>query len=1515
MQNVHHPLGLESLKQFPCYFIPNAGQVMDPRVGYFSKGAAYDAFFKATEASFTFFKRQPKPGSITDLLHEDQGLRLDFRFLNARTDVEPEGKSQAIGKVNWMKGSHPNQWHTDIPTYHEIFYRELWPCIDLVFRSEGTAIKYEYRVRPSGDLQSIQFTYVGADGLSLDREGNLVIQTQLGELLDPSPVIYQEKEGRRMAIAGSFQLISDEQQSFRIGFIVSEPYDPDYTLIIDPGISFSTYLGGASNDFATTIQLDSDGNLYIAGQTSSANFPVTPGVFQQLQGGGDDAFVTKLNPTGSALIYSTYLGGSGSDSASKIALDAANNVYVIGTTFSSNFPVTPGAIQPTKLSPADTTFVTKLNSTGSSLLYSTYLGGSDSDTGSSIAVDSAGNAYVAGSARSSNFPVTPGAFQANLRGEADAFVAKLNPAGTALLYSTYLGGSALDESTGLTIDASGHAYVIGVTSGAPDFPTTPGAFQTELIGFGNAFISKLNPEGTGLVYSTLLGGSGIGDVAFDIKVDAEGNAYVTGNANNSADFPTTPGAFQTELKGFQDIFVTKLNSAGSALVYSTLVGGFGNDQGISIAIDTAGNAYITGVTTSADFPITAQAFQPELIGTSNAYVTKLNPTGSALVYSSYLGGSGSTNRGAGIVINTVGEAYVTGFTNSANFPVTDGAFQTVLNGSIDGFVTKIVLLDKMSLSKVPDRTDVLTGESVTYFITITNTGEVPLTNIQIADPLIGFTDMIPALAVGEAITVQAPFIVPAGTVPRQITNTVTVLSDQIPIGLTASTTINVVAMPTLIFRKSVVPTVAAPGSTVVFEINASNVGDVAFTNLLLTDSLLGIHETIDQIEVGATLSLSVPYQVPLDAPIGSTIINTAEISGDNLQLMRATTILQVQDSLHLELEKTSDRTTVIPGGTVRFTITLRNSGNLPLTNIVVTDYLIGQNFTVPRLDAGQTETIQVLFLVPLETPPGIYLNSVDAVSDQTPSVTASVEVEVLPSPFIGVLKVPNTTEASAGQLVNYRITIANPGNVALTGIRVTDPLLGIDTAIPDLAIGAEQELSFPFSIPADALVGDEIINILTVISNETGPVQVLSTIKVIARGLSLTKTADAAVAAPGSTINYTMTVTNLLNSPQTNVTLSDPLLGIHEIVPILPAAGTFVTTASMTVPVDSADGSLIRNTFSASSDQTPLQRIAADVVVVAAPGQSTSLSLRKLPDRTLAALGETITYTVEVSNTGNHPASRIRLLDSMTGTQKFIPALAPGQTQRVQFLFTIPIDAKLGTLFLNRVTAQWPERPEGMIAQSDARVLAGLPRFLLQLTNVVNRPLAAPGEMVFFTITVTNNSPLTLTDVHVVHPLTRFHTAIPSMAPGGNQSFVRPFTIPTDAVGATEINGTAYAFSDQTPLQQAQALVTVTSLPNLSLTKTVDRAEGSSGDTVFFTVRFRNTGNIVLNHLNFNDSLIHLQTRMESFPIGADQSIRIPFLLPDVSEDTIIVNRVFVSSDNGPTLHAEASVNVIVDEE
>jgi len=677
----------EAYWRLPLHFEANQGQT-DPQVKFLARGTRHTLFLTSTEAILVRIGQEPAPTGNPDTREQATGTVLRMTVLGANPQPRVAGREELPGKANYFIGNDPARWQTNVPIYAKVHYRDIYPGIDLIYDGSQHQLEYDFIVSPGADPDTISLGFQGGHSLEVNTQGDLVLHTAAGALHQRKPFIYQEVDGVRREIPGRYAL----KDAYRVGFQVAA-YDASRPLIIDPVLVYSTYLGGTGGEAGSGIAVDTAGNAYVTGMSFSTNFPTTAGVFQTAAPSEGNVFVTKLNPTGSGLVYSTYLGGSGNDGGKGIAVDPAGNVYVTGFTASSNFPTTPGAFQ-TAFGGGSNAFVAKLNPSGSELIYSTYLGGIGLNAAEALAVDAAGNAYVTGLTASSNFPTTPGAFETTYpAGGVHAFVTKVNPKGSGLVYSTYLGGRAANGEVGrgIALDIAGNAYIAGQTD-STTFPTTPGAFQTTYGGGRyDAFLTKVNPAGSGLVYSTYLGGNA-DDGGKGIAVDPAGNVYVTG-FTASSNFPTTPGAFQTTYGGgVRDTFVAKVNPAGSGLVYSTYLGGSGNDGGTaaSIAVDAAGNAYVTGATDSPNFPA-SNAVQGVIGGGSDAFVTKVNPAGSGLIYSTYLGGIGF-DGGEAIAVDAAGNAYVTGRTSSTNLPTTPGAFRSTFGGGLfDAFVAKIAM--------------------------------------------------------------------------------------------------------------------------------------------------------------------------------------------------------------------------------------------------------------------------------------------------------------------------------------------------------------------------------------------------------------------------------------------------------------------------------------------------------------------------------------------------------------------------------------------------------------------------------------------------------------------------------------------------------------------------------------------------------------------------------------------------------------------------------------------------------
>ena len=690
----------DAYRNLPLAFVPNEGQT-DPRVRYAACVGGASFWFTSTEV-------------VLALPTARQGMALRLRFAGATPTPLIEGRQAGTGRVSYFHGKDPAKWQRGLPTYHELVYRELWPGIDMAVHGAEGRLKYEFVVRPGAAVDRIRLQYEGAERLALDGAGNLQVRTTAGTLTDERPTSFQLIDGRRMPVESRYRLGKRSSYGFAVG-----AYDRRYPVVIDPGVAYSTFLGGDETEGGYGIAVDSARSVYLTGETRSTNFPTTPGAFDVTLGNPNlgDAFVTKLDATGS-LVYSTYLGGTFGDFGIGIAVDAAGNAVVAGMTSSSDFPTTAGAFDESP-NGVDDVFVTKLNTTGSALVYSTFLGGIGFDWAFALAVDAAGSAFVTGQTTSSDFPTTAGSFHPSYIAGRDGFVTKLDPAGASLAYSTYFGGtgSVPFDATwpyGIAVDSAGSAYVSGHTD-SPSFPLTAGAFDTSLDLGWDVFVTKFDAAGSTLIYSTLLGGSE-NDLSRGIAVDGAGQAYVTG-FTQSSNFPTTPGAFDTSLAG-NNAFITKLNATGSALLYSTYLGGSASDFASRIAVDGAGSAYVTGYTVSADFPTTAGAFDTSLGGGEDGFVTKLDPSGSALLYSTFLGGSFGDDL-YDIAVDGSGNAYLIGASVSPDFPTTPGAFDTSI-GSRDAVFVKLEtngVPALLTLSPVAGNEPVATSHTVTAHAT------------------------------------------------------------------------------------------------------------------------------------------------------------------------------------------------------------------------------------------------------------------------------------------------------------------------------------------------------------------------------------------------------------------------------------------------------------------------------------------------------------------------------------------------------------------------------------------------------------------------------------------------------------------------------------------------------------------------------------------------------------------------------------------------------------------------------
>ena len=611
-------LTTQRLGNMPLAFTQNNGQ-WDKRV-LFRADAGLATVWITTEGTYyQFTRRIPKEAEMSvpadpflprKFSHDSDSLEqmiVKASFVGANPITEAAGDQAMEYKCNYFLGNDPAKWRTDVPNYRVAVLKEVYPGVDLRYYGNGDGkLEYDFVVSPGADPSQIAVRYEGAKSVSVNASGELVVETNWNTVVEQHPVVYQIDGGTRREIICVYSMRGDNT----FGFTFEDDYDPALALVIDPALVYSTYLGGSSGDLLMWdgIAVGRSGCAYVTGSTGSLDFPTQNAFDPSYNGGGSDAFVTKFSSSGNSLIYSTYLGGSFYDYGTGIAVDSFECAYVMGTTHSGDFP-TQNAYQPSNNGTCYNAFVTKLSSSGNSLLYSTFLGGSGCDYSGGIAIDGSGCAYVTGLANSSDFP-TLNAYDASFNGGWDCFVTKLSPSGSALIYSTYLGGSGADEAMSIAVDDSGAAYVTGYTS-ATDYPPT------------------------------------------------------------QSDFPTKNGYDMHYNGGNIDAFVTKFSSSGNELVYSTFLGGLNNERGYGIAVDHSGCAFVTGYTWSPDFP-TQNAYDASSNGSSDAFVTKLSSSGNSLIYSTFLGGSGDEGELSDIDIDGSGCGYVAGSTSSSDLPRRNG---------------------------------------------------------------------------------------------------------------------------------------------------------------------------------------------------------------------------------------------------------------------------------------------------------------------------------------------------------------------------------------------------------------------------------------------------------------------------------------------------------------------------------------------------------------------------------------------------------------------------------------------------------------------------------------------------------------------------------------------------------------------------------------------------------------------------------------------------------------------------
>ena len=675
----------QSLISGPVAFVQNVGQW--PATARFQAwGGTHGALWLANDALWitmlepvddTVGREPDEAGTWPEPASADrQGVNIRLRFLDANPAATIEGGEQLSTKISYFIGADEAGWRAQVPVWNRVRYVDLYPGVDLDMGQAAGGWSWRLTNREAQPSQPVRLAVDGADAVTV--EGNTLVLSALGQQVSlPLPEAafgYQVVAGQVFEVAPSATDAAPVQQ-----------IEPDRA---PNGLLFSTFLGGVFEDVGRASAVDYAGRVVLGGWTESYNFPVTPGAFDVTHNGLLDAYAARLSADGAALDYATFFGGSGIDGSQSVAVDHLGRVYVAGWAESAGFPITAGAFDRTFNGMSDA-FVLRLREDGAALDYSTYLGGVEWDKSVAVAVDGSYRAYVGGYLYSTDFPTTAGAYDRTHNGNRDGFLTRMNADGSGLDYSTFLGGVASDWLWAVAVDGGGRAYVTGATTSA-NFPTTFGAYDPTFNGGTDAFVARFTNTGNALEYSTFLGGGGA-DHGYAIAFDSNSRAYVTGETISN-NFPTTGNAFDRTFNGQVDAFVARVNAGGESLSYSTFLGGSDVDRGQGVAVDSAGRAHVVGNTLSADYPTSSDAFDRNINGSMDAFVTRISNSGDSLSYSTFIGG-GSDDWAFGVHVFDANTMAVVGDTISGNFPVTFGAFDPYFNGFTDAFALKLASVD------------------------------------------------------------------------------------------------------------------------------------------------------------------------------------------------------------------------------------------------------------------------------------------------------------------------------------------------------------------------------------------------------------------------------------------------------------------------------------------------------------------------------------------------------------------------------------------------------------------------------------------------------------------------------------------------------------------------------------------------------------------------------------------------------------------------------------------------------
>ena len=1520
----------------PLGFEDNQGQT-DSRVRFLSRGVGYSLFLTPTEAVLALRKgRTEKPerrfagsklAGESSKVGAQAVLRMQLAGGNTRAGMI--GLDELPGKSNYFIGNDPAQWRTNVPNYRKVAARGVYPGIDLVYYGSQRRLEYDFVIAAGADPRAIRLAFEGANHLRIDSQGSLIASVQGGEVSFERPIAYQEAPGgAKQPVVARYVIKGRRSVGFEVG-----KHDPGRSLIIDPTLAYSTYLGGSSIDGANAIAVAPDGSAFIAGGTFSSDFPTAHPLQPNAGGPHDfpqDAFVAKISPDGSSLLYSTYLGGENTDIAYGVAVDSLGEAYVVGTTDSPHFPVTPNAFNTlcggdgkcgASWNPQGYTvwngFVTKLNVEGSALIYSGILGYYENVACHAIAVDGAENAYVTGEVGPNiqetvpleapelppplfpilnGFETTLGNNGASFGGNGtDAFIVKIDATGSEILYSSYLGGGDEDVGFGVAVDGSANAYVTGVTYSF-DLPTTANALNAAYAGAGDAFLTKVDTNATGaasLVYSTYLGGSGL-DQGNGVAVDASGNAYVAGLTTSKANtlgFTIPAGAYQANCKLDSlsvcegDAFVAKFSLGGTpSLIYFTYLGGSLADSANGIALDSNDDAYVTGSTVSTDFPIAGAVFQPAYGGgNADAFVTELNSAGSELVYSTYLGGS-NTESGNGIAVDmgNPASAYVAGQTCSIDFPLAN-ALQPAYGGNCDAFISKVSFLEGIALNPAglvfPAQS--LGTSSPPQTVTLTNGDNTQtITNINVTGADAGDfseTNNCPAtLAPGVQCTITVIFTPTAAGIRKALVTIV----DSAPgspqsISLTGSTSTVGLSPSSLAFGNQQVGVASNPQALTV-----ANNGTTPLT--ISTVNVSGAFSqandcTTAPLQPTTNCVVNVTFNPTAPGPsVGAlTLIDNAPGS-PQVVLLTGTGV--AAPAVSLSTSNLTFSSQVVGTTSTPLSVNLNNVGGSPLiiTNVSVTGDFAETNSCGSSVGSGANCTLSITFA---PTANGNRYGSV-TITDNAANSPQTISLSGIGGPAPTVTLLPTTltfaTQTVTTTSAPQPVTLTNTGAALLNiaSIVASASFAQTNNCGASLAVGASCTISVTFSPTTAGPLGGTV----TFTDNAPNSPQTVS----------LTGTGQLApvVSLSPATLTFTNTNVGATSAPQT-VTLSNTGSAALTISGVA-ASGDFAQTNNCGVSVAAGNFCTISVTFTPTASGNRYGTITIADNAVNSP-QTILMAGNSSAAAAVAFLPASLTFTSQIVNTTSAPQNAVLTnsggaamsITSIVASGDFAETNSCGQTLASGASCTIAVTftptasgPRAGAV---TVTDNAPGSPQTLPLMGNggqAPVVTLAPTSLTFVGQVVGSTSAAQPV----TLTNTGSSALSITSIAVSGDFAQLNTCGSSVAPGTACTISVTFT-PTalgNRYGTVTITDNA-ANSPQTVLLAGDGLpVPVVSLSVTSLTFSSQSLGTTSAPQ---TVTLSNTGSSALTIASIVSigDFAQLNTCGTSLAAGASCAINVTF--------------------------------------